>query len=152
MQAGKKRVKREPLELAVPELYRRRFIMTHIVARTIEETRDRGRAHRAVAKAIWIGELARPENCEGCGKTPPRNVRGLSQIQGHHHKGYENPLDVRWLCPKCHRDASPGPYEDMPSEPFDILDGGTYGSADRRSNLPQLQYLYDPKHPDRNID
>jgi hypothetical protein len=59
-------------------------------------------AHYLVAK----GELVRRASCEECGKTLPPNRRGAAQIQAHHHNGYDNPLDVQWLCPTCHLQAN----------------------------------------------
>ncbi len=61
------------------------------------------RAHAAVQKAIAKGELRRPEVCEVCGEKP----KGRAKIHAHH-KDYAKPLDVEWLCPRCHRQVGPG--------------------------------------------
>lgn len=52
------------------------------------------RAHTAVQMAINSGALVRPSQCQACGRD------GL-KIHGHH-RDYSKPLDVEWLCPKCH--------------------------------------------------
>lgn len=52
--------------------------------------------------AIKFGILKRPDSCEKCGIAPERTSKGRAQIHGHHHRGYDHPLDVMWLCPKCH--------------------------------------------------
>jgi len=53
--------------------------------------------HRAWSK-IWYhilsGKLIRPEKCEKCMKH--------CKPQAHHWNGYENALDVKWLCRPCH--------------------------------------------------
>jgi hypothetical protein len=50
-------------------------------------------AHNYVALAIKFGNLVRPETCEKCKK----------QCKPHaHHHDYTKPLDVIWVCPKCH--------------------------------------------------
>ena len=54
-------------------------------------------AHSMVSKAVERGELIRPDRCERCG-SPPGDDRG---IHGHH-EDYSKPLDVVWLCRKCH--------------------------------------------------
>jgi hypothetical protein len=54
------------------------------------------RAHNKVRKAIVAGRLVKPVDCSRCG-------RGDLRIEAHHHKGYEFPLDVTWLCKSCHR-------------------------------------------------
>lgn len=50
-------------------------------------------AHIAVRRAIQDGLLENPNCCELCG-AEGRVVA--------HHDDYAKPLDVRWLCKKCH--------------------------------------------------
>ena len=45
-------------------------------------------------KALKHGELVRPTHCSECNST--------HKIEGHH-DDYTKPLDVRWLCEKCHK-------------------------------------------------
>jgi ribosomal protein S27AE len=51
-------------------------------------------AHKAVQDALAAGDLIR-QPCERCGDAK-------SQA---HHDDYDRPLDVRWLCPKHHREV-----------------------------------------------
>lgn len=60
------------------------------------------RARKMIAVGIQAGRIEPPSSCEDCGKHVPKAKNGRRQIQGHHHKGYSFPLDVKWLCPKCH--------------------------------------------------
>jgi len=53
-----------------------------------------GRAHAAVAMAISSGKLVRPDVCSRCGKA--------GRIEGHH-EDYSKPLEVVWLCARCHK-------------------------------------------------
>ena len=41
-----------------------------------------------------LGKIAKPETCSMCGS----NVG----LVAHHHKGYDHPTDVVWLCHYCH--------------------------------------------------
>lgn len=50
------------------------------------------RAHGRVNDAIAAGKLKRLP-CENCGATPSKA----------HHEDYSRPLEVVWLCAKCHR-------------------------------------------------
>lgn len=50
-------------------------------------------AHTAVRKATVSGELVRPVQCSSCSST--------NRIEAHH-EDYSKPLDVVWLCRKCH--------------------------------------------------
>lgn len=47
----------------------------------------------AVGRAIKSGILQRPTECSRCGSQVPLHA---------HHDDYNKPLDVRWLCFKCH--------------------------------------------------
>lgn len=56
-----------------------------------DENKEKYKAHWTVAHAIKAGKLIK-SNCEKCGS-----------VKAHaHHDDYSKPLDVRWLCPKCH--------------------------------------------------
>lgn len=50
-------------------------------------------AHCKLARAIRIGKITKPNQCERCDST--------EHIHGHH-EDYSKPLDVVWLCPDCH--------------------------------------------------
>lgn len=52
------------------------------------------KAHVAVHNAVQKGVLVMPRNCETCS-----TMRRLHA----HHDDYQQPLKVRWLCPRCHR-------------------------------------------------
>jgi ribosomal protein S27AE len=53
---------------------------------------EKAEVHRIVRNAIKSGKLI-AEPCEKCEKT--------NRIHAHH-DDYSKPLDVRWLCAKCH--------------------------------------------------
>jgi len=61
------------------------------------------RAHKLVYAAVRLGEIERPDRCEGCG----RGVR----LHGHH-ADYTKPLQIRWLCGSCHRLAHRRPRDE----------------------------------------
>lgn len=53
------------------------------------------KAHTATSNAVRDGRLIRPNSCSCCGiECKPHG----------HHDDYFKPLEVRWLCGKCHKD------------------------------------------------
>lgn len=57
-----------------------------------EQNRDKRHAHVVVGNAIRDGRL-KPQPCERCGYS--------IGVQAHH-EDYSRPLDVTWLCTRCH--------------------------------------------------
>jgi len=57
-------------------------------------------AQNLLEKAIKRGVIERKTNCETCGDSGTFKD-GRSKIQAHH-SDYNRPLDVMWLCQKCH--------------------------------------------------
>ncbi len=55
---------------------------------------ERLKAHRTLNNAIRDGKLTRPSVCESCFE---------EELIDGHHKDYSKPLDVEWLCKKCHK-------------------------------------------------
>tara|TARA_R110000868_G_scaffold398485_1_gene671673 strand:+ start:87 stop:560 length:474 start_codon:yes stop_codon:yes gene_type:complete len=55
--------------------------------------RNKKNAHLKVKRAIESGELVRKENCEDC---------LVEQARHAHHEDYSKPLEVVFLCLKCH--------------------------------------------------
>ena len=51
-------------------------------------------AHVITSNAIRDGKLVPASNCSVCNST--ENIEG-------HHDDYTKPLEVRWLCAKCHK-------------------------------------------------
>ena len=51
-------------------------------------------ARRQVQSAIRSGRLVRPDKCDYCGE-------GGRKIHAHH-EDYKKPMDVEWLCTRCH--------------------------------------------------
>lgn len=63
-------------------------------------TKADDRAHDIVEKAIKRGALVPKSECEICGSSGAFKD-GRNSIQAHH-DDYNKPLEVRWLCQKCH--------------------------------------------------
>ena len=58
-----------------------------------QEHPEREAAYRAVRRALRAGRLAKPPKCQGCGCRTELHA---------HHEDYEQPLNVVWLCARCH--------------------------------------------------
>jgi len=61
---------------------------------------EKQRAYNAVRRAIDKGKLTRTSVCEICGASE-------CKIEAHH-SDYSRPLDVQWLCFRCHRSIGHG--------------------------------------------
>jgi predicted DNA-binding protein YlxM (UPF0122 family) len=85
------------------------------------------RAQNVLEKAVARGAVVPAEACENCGSTPEPFVDGRRAIQAHH-DDYNKPLDVRWLCQRCHhewhQEHRAVPRLEVPVEPVDVLVGG----------------------------
>lgn len=58
-----------------------------------KRNRHKKRAHLQVKRAIARGDIIKPKNCSKCG------IEGVIQA---HHPDYSKPLEVMFLCTKCH--------------------------------------------------
>ena len=81
-------------------VYVSRYCATHRSAVAAYKAADRktvkGRARNKLVKAVSRGIIIKPSRCSSCdSKCEKRLLHG-------HHDDYTKPLDVRWLCPKCH--------------------------------------------------
>lgn len=61
--------------------------------RSRQQEPEKHKARRAVAYAVSTGKITRASGCYFCGSG--------QRLQAHH-PDYSRPLDVFWLCPKCH--------------------------------------------------
>lgn len=94
------RFKRDPWRLegnlkrqATPE-YREEKKKT--TRKWLDNNPEKRSAHLMVQNAVNRGEIIKPSSCSICGRNDCR-------IHGHH-TDYSKPLEVMWLCPKCHMD------------------------------------------------
>lgn len=62
--------------------------------RLSEQFKAKERVRSALRRAVIKGKVIKPTTCESCQKE--------TKIEGHH-TDYSKPLEVVWLCRKCHR-------------------------------------------------
>lgn len=67
------------------------------------------KAQAALRHAVAAGAIKKSFTCSMCGVRNPRGKDGRTIIHGHHHRGYDAPFDVQWLCAHCHRKVTPSP-------------------------------------------
>lgn len=84
-------------------------------------------AYRIVRSAIERGDLIRPNSCERCGVLAQNTKDGRAYVQAHH-RDYSKPLDVEWICAKCHRAETPLPA---------VVGGRAYGSKNGQAKLTE---------------
>lgn len=92
-------------------------------------TKASDRAQNILEKAIEKGIVKRKYVCECCGSSYNFSD-GRTGIQAHH-CDYNKPLEVMWLCQKCHHNWHKNnkakevvPSESMPRPVVDVLSGG----------------------------
>lgn len=73
------------------------------VRRYLKRHPEKARAYKRVKKALERGKLVKPTGCEDCGQ----EVNDRYELHAHH-EDYSRPLDVEWLCRKCHRQRHEG--------------------------------------------
>ena len=85
-------------------------------------------AQNLLEEAVERGILARKQTCEECGSSGCFRD-GRTKIQAHH-CDYNKPLDVMWLCQKCHHNwhkhnrAKPKEVMQELPENIDVISGG----------------------------
>lgn len=91
----KRRARTDPkvqaYERARAKTEKRRALRASVMQRWREENPHAYAAQTAVGNAVRAGKLNK-EPCLFCGET---------RVHAHH-RDYSKPLDVIWLCPKCH--------------------------------------------------
>lgn len=63
-------------------------------ARWLKKNKHKRKTHNAVFLAIKKGKLKKPRICSNC----KHKVKYIFA----HHKDYKKPLEVEWLCGRCH--------------------------------------------------
>lgn len=61
--------------------------------------KKQGWASQIFRKAMKKGEVSRLDTCELCGRNPRKEKR--YDLVAHHWNGYDNPLDIWWICSRC---------------------------------------------------
>ena len=77
--------------------WRKRYPEQRAALRRKQENREKDAAHRRLYRAVKAGKITKPLECSVCNQAH-------DHIHGHH-DDYSKPLEVRWLCPRCHREA-----------------------------------------------
>ena len=57
---------------------------------------ERDRAYTKLHRAVKSGKVRKLELCQLCGVSCKHH-----RIEAHHYNGYNNPLDVWWVCDQC---------------------------------------------------
>lgn len=69
-------------------------VQSGIAKKMYQKYKGKHKARAAVSYALKMGRLTKPTECTRCGSE--------SRIEGHH-PDYSKPLEVLWLCVRCHK-------------------------------------------------
>lgn len=72
-------------------------------------------AQNKLEQALKRGDVQRPSHCSRCGTIDRPFKDGRSSIQAHH-EDYEKPLEVVWVCQKCHHQIHREKYQQSAKE------------------------------------
>ena len=72
------------------------------MGKKVYKNKEKDYARRKVQCAVNRGKLIRPDKCQRCKNESKLGKDGRSTIQAHH-SDYSKPMDIEWLCAKCHR-------------------------------------------------
>ena len=72
-------------------------ITRNMVIQYAKNNPEKARAGSAIHNELRSGRMVKPSVCEHCGNEPEKT----HILQGHH-SDYTKPLEVVWLCPRCH--------------------------------------------------
>jgi len=99
---------------------------------------EKARAHRLVKYAVKTGKLIKPSVCPRCGLAKP--------VQAHH-PDYSKPLEVDWMCEKCHNEIPKPKKHNSKIAPEVIIMGATRGSGSivtrKGTSLLYIRYYVD---------
>jgi len=69
-----------------------------------KRNRKKRNAHQKVYRVIKSGKLIKPDSCSICSS---------DYLVEAHHKDYSKPLEVEWICKKCHSKEHWGDFSDL---------------------------------------
>lgn len=88
------KIRQKELKASNPVLYKE--ITRLRLVRYRQKYKEKNIARSKVHYALCSGKLVNPLKCDICGN------KGYSEA---HHDDYSKPLEVRWLCDKCHKEV-----------------------------------------------
>lgn len=83
---------------AYAETERGREVSAEAKRKWQQNNQEKRAAHVILGNAVRDGKIEKPSTCQRC-KEPTYSRR----LHAHHHD-YAKPLDVEWICAKCHRE------------------------------------------------
>lgn len=66
------------------------------------DMRSQRSAMKFVERAVRSGQLIRPNRCETCDTEPVEGYKKHATV-AHHWNGYDDPLNIWWVCHSCNR-------------------------------------------------